>query len=40
MALPALNYNDQGLISVVAQDAETGEVRMVAWADETGCALS
>jgi phosphoribosyl-ATP pyrophosphohydrolase/phosphoribosyl-AMP cyclohydrolase len=34
MPLSALAYNDQGLIPVIAQDAETGEVRMVAWADE------
>lgn len=33
MGLDALNYDDQGLIAVVAQDAETGEVRMVAYAD-------
>ena len=35
MPLSALQYNDQGLIPVIAQDAETGEVRMVAWADQT-----
>ena len=35
MPLSALSYNDQGLIPVIAQDAETGEVRMVAWADQT-----
>ena len=35
MGLNALNYDDQGLVSVVAQDAETGEVRMVAYADRT-----
>jgi phosphoribosyl-AMP cyclohydrolase / phosphoribosyl-ATP pyrophosphohydrolase len=33
MGLNALNYNDQGLIAVIAQDAETGEVRMMAYAD-------
>ena len=35
MGLDALNYDDQGLVSVVAQDAETGEVRMAAYADRT-----
>ena len=35
MGLNALNYDDQGLVSVVAQDAETGEVRMVAYANRT-----
>jgi phosphoribosyl-ATP pyrophosphohydrolase/phosphoribosyl-AMP cyclohydrolase len=33
MGLNALNYNDQGLVAVIAQDAETGEVRMMAYAD-------
>ncbi len=28
-----LNWNDQGLISVVAQQHDTGEVLMVAWAN-------
>ncbi len=35
MSLDALKYDDQGLVTVIAQDAETGEVRMVAWADRT-----
>ena len=35
MPLSALNYDARGLIPVIAQDAETGEVRMVAWADQT-----
>jgi len=34
MGVSALKYNDQGLVAVVAQDAETGEVRMMAYADE------
>jgi phosphoribosyl-ATP pyrophosphohydrolase/phosphoribosyl-AMP cyclohydrolase len=34
MPLSALNYNSHGLIPVIAQDAETGEVRMMAYADE------
>jgi len=35
MGLDALNYDDQGLLAVIAQDAETGEVRMMAYANET-----
>jgi len=35
MGLDSLNYDSQGLVAVVAQDAETGEVRMLAYADET-----
>ena len=35
MSLEALKYDDKGLVAVIAQDAETGEVRMVAWADRT-----
>lgn len=34
MGLNALNYDDRGLVAVIAQDAETGEVRMVAHADK------
>lgn len=33
MGLDALRYDDQGLVAVIAQDAETGEVRMIAYAD-------
>jgi phosphoribosyl-ATP pyrophosphohydrolase/phosphoribosyl-AMP cyclohydrolase len=33
MSLADLEYDDKGLIPVIAQDAETGEVRMVAWAN-------
>lgn len=35
MSLGSLKYDDKGLVAVIAQDAETGEVRMVAWADRT-----
>ena len=35
MPLSALNYSSDGLIPVIAQDAETGEIRMVAYADQT-----
>lgn len=34
MGLEALNYDDDGLVAVVAQDAETGEIRMLAYADQ------
>ena len=34
MSLSALRYNEQGLLPVIAQDAESGEIRMVAWADQ------
>jgi phosphoribosyl-ATP pyrophosphohydrolase/phosphoribosyl-AMP cyclohydrolase len=34
MGLSALNYDDRGLVAVIAQDAETGEVRMMAHADQ------
>ena len=34
MALSALNYSSSGLVPVIAQDAETGEIRMVAYANE------
>lgn len=33
MGLDALKYDDRGLVAVIAQDAETGEIRMVAYAD-------
>lgn len=33
MSIEALNYDEKGLVAVVAQDAETGEIRMVAYAD-------
>ncbi len=29
--LPALKWNDAGLIPAIAQDAETGQVLMLAW---------
>ena len=35
MSLDALKYDDQGLVAVIAQDAESGEVRMMAYADRT-----
>ena len=35
MPFEALKFNDQGLVAVIAQDAETGEVRMMAYANET-----
>ena len=38
MPLSALNYSSHGLIPVIAQDAETGEIRMMAYADQTAIA--
>lgn len=35
MPFAALNYSSHGLIPVIAQDAETGEIRMMAYADQT-----
>lgn len=34
MSFSALHYSSSGLVPVIAQDAETGEIRMVAYADE------
>jgi phosphoribosyl-ATP pyrophosphohydrolase/phosphoribosyl-AMP cyclohydrolase len=34
MPFSALNYSSHGLIPVIAQDAETGEIRMMAYADQ------
>ena len=34
MSLRELKYDARGLVPVIAQDAETGEIRMVAWANE------
>lgn len=33
-AMTGLNFNPEGLIPAVAQDADTGEVLMLAWMDE------
>jgi len=38
MRVEALSYDEEGLVPVVAQDAETGEIRMVAYADPTAIA--
>jgi phosphoribosyl-ATP pyrophosphohydrolase/phosphoribosyl-AMP cyclohydrolase len=34
MGLGALKFDSQGLVAVIAQDAETGEVRMMAYANQ------
>lgn len=34
MSVDALKFNDQGLVAVIAQDAESGAVRMMAYANE------
>jgi phosphoribosyl-ATP pyrophosphohydrolase/phosphoribosyl-AMP cyclohydrolase len=36
--LDAVKFDERGLVTVVAQDALTGEVRMVAWADREALA--
>lgn len=36
----SLRWNDDALIPVIAQDAETGEVRMMAWADHRALELT
>jgi phosphoribosyl-AMP cyclohydrolase len=33
VALDALKFDDRGLVTVVAQDADNGQVLMVAWAN-------
>jgi len=38
--LGSLRYDDRGLIPVIAQDAETGEVLMLAWANRETLELS
>ena len=35
MAFDDLRYDERGLLPVIAQDAETGEIRMVAWTNQT-----
>jgi phosphoribosyl-ATP pyrophosphohydrolase/phosphoribosyl-AMP cyclohydrolase len=40
MSLDGLKYDAQGLLAVIAQDAETGEVRMMAFADEEAIRLT
>ncbi len=40
MNLPELKYNDQGLIPCIVQDAETGEVLMMAWMNAESLALT
>ena len=35
-----MQFDARGLVTVVAQDAETGEVRMVAWANREAVALT
>ena len=34
VSLDALKWNDEGLIPAIVQDAENGEVLMMAWMDE------
>jgi phosphoribosyl-AMP cyclohydrolase len=38
--LDQINWNEQGLIPAIAQDAETGEVLMLAWMNRESLALT
>ncbi|NLM74788.1 MAG: phosphoribosyl-AMP cyclohydrolase [Clostridiaceae bacterium] len=38
--LKTVKYNDKGLIPVITQDAETGEVLMLAWMNEEALKLT
>lgn len=38
-AVDAINWNEQGLVPAIAQDAETGEVLMVDWMNRDASAL-
>lgn len=38
--LNTVGYNNQGLIPVITQDAETGEVLMMAWMNEEALKLT
>lgn len=40
MNLPDLKYNDAGLIPCIVQDADTGEVLMMAWMSAESLALT
>ena len=40
MDLPELKYNDAGLIPCIVQDADTGEVLMMAWMSAESLALT
>lgn len=40
LSIAALKFNERGLVPVVAQEAETGALLMLAWADRTALALT
>ena len=40
MDVPELTYNTDGLIPCIVQDADTGEVLMMAWMSEESLALT
>lgn len=40
MNLPELKYNEAGLIPCIVQDADTGEVLMMAWMNAESLALT
>ena len=35
MSVPGITFDNQGLVTAIAQDRATGEIRMVAWMNET-----
>jgi len=40
VAIDALTFDDRGLIPAIVQDAETGDVLMMAWMDRESVALT
>ena len=40
MDLPELKYNEAGLVPCIVQDADTGEVLMMAWMNEQSLRLT
>ena len=40
VAIDALTFDDHGLIPAIVQDAETGDVLMMAWMDRESVALT
>lgn len=40
MKLPDLTYNERGLIPCIVQDAESGDVLMMAWMNEESLTLT
>lgn len=40
MAIPELKYNDQGLIPCIVQDAQRGDVLMMAWMNQESIRMT